>query len=256
MPLGWSVNLHEHAFYEASLLIDGSTRYPSGPARQPLLPGHLYFHGPHVPHDWTSNESECLRLIFWFTVEPSVVLPTPSSWPMLPEMLLDARVLLALLRKPSPGWQNQAAARLGAILSRIVALGDLPLAVTELHRPAGQLVTQVDAFLTDNLRHAICLEDVANAMGISMSGLIHRYRQYAGTTVGQKLVVLRMAQTVHLLKTTDLPLKSICAQVGLNDPTYLCRLFKRYYRTSPGEYRARLARGERPKIRSALQGIK
>lgn len=236
MPIGWSVNLHEHAFYEASLLLDGATRYPG--TEQPLGPGHVYFHGPHVPHDWAANQGECRRLIFWFTVEPAVSMPEPSAWPVLPDVLADAVKLLDLLRKPSPGWQNQAAARLGIILSRLIALGDLPLADSDARKTTEQLVSQVDAFLADNFRHTIRLDDVANTIGVSMSGLIHRYRQVTGSTVGQKLLELRMDETVHLLKTTDLPLKSICQQVGLTDPAYLCRLFRRYYRTSPGEYRA------------------
>lgn len=240
MPVGWSVNVHEHAFFEVSIILEGSTAYPSESGRpgQVLHPGHVYFHGPHVPHSWRSNAGESLRMICWFNVDPVVQMTEPARWPNIPQSLTDAAALMDVIRRQTPGWQNQAAARLGAILSRIIAMGNIPPVTQVAPNGVLDLVPQVDAFLGDNFKHHIQLEDVANAVGTSVSSLIHRYRQIAGTTVGQRLLALRMDETAHLLKTTNIPLKKICDQVGLSDPAYLCRLFRRYFRTSPGEYRS------------------
>lgn len=244
MPIGWTVNLHQHAFYEASLLLQGQTHYggETGPRQQRLKPGHVYYHAPYVPHAWRANRGACVRLILWFSVEPAVPLPAPDRWPVLPGLLGDAIRLLQLVAHPTPGWQNHAAARLGAILSQLVTLGQFPREADTDLQLADTFTTQVDSFLADNLRYPIQLTDIANAVGVSASGLVHRYRQGTGATVGQKLLALRMEEAVHLLKTTGLPLKAVCDQVGVSEPAYLCRLFKRYYRVSPGEYRERLAR--------------
>lgn len=240
MPRGWSVNVHEHSFYEASIVLRGSAsaRDAAGRNGQKLPAGHVYFHGPHAPHNWAATDEECLRLILWFTVDPAVPVIPPKRWPQWPEVLFDAAQLLQVVRRATPGWIDQAGARLAAILARVLTMGELPEDDATAFGAAAKFVPAVDAFLNDNLKHPISLADIAAAVGVSQSGLIHRYRKEAGVSVGQRLLALRMEEAARLLKHTDLPLKAICPQVGLSDPAYLCRLFKRYFRASPGEYRS------------------
>jgi AraC-like DNA-binding protein len=118
------------------------------------------------------------------------------------------------------------------------------LTLCELERPEGDsgghredFVRGVDEFLTDNYRHPIQLEDVARHMGVSMSGLIHQYRESAATTVGRRLLAIRMDRAAALLTDTGYTLTEIGDLAGIGDAAYLCRCFKRYFNMTPSEYR-------------------
>ncbi|HEY3378073.1 MAG TPA: AraC family transcriptional regulator [Armatimonadota bacterium] len=234
MAPGWTIRAHEHSYYEANVILAGAAHAGT----QTLTPGHLFVHGPHVAHHWRAEEP-CLRLILGFTVEPPVSIPTPERWPHWPHLLYDVAQLLHEAVAGAPGWRDQSAARLAAILARVLTLGVLPETPLSGALPGDTLVGTVDAFLADNVRHPIQLEDIASVLGISVSSLTHRYRQATALSVGQRLLALRMERAAQLLAGSDLPLEEICAQVGITDAPYLCRLFQRYFRTTPGRYRAR-----------------
>lgn len=236
MPRGWSIHAHKHSFYEASVILQGAARTKEEP-QQELTAGHVYFHGPGSSHSWGAPSRSCLRILFWFSVEPNVKVPVPMQWPQWPVLLYDIAELLWGACREVPGWRDQAAARLGVILSRILTLGDLPSTPIEIPKVEEAWLRTVDAFLADNLQRSISLADVAACAGVSLSTLIHKYHRITGGSIGQKLLSLRMEAASHLLTTTSLPLKAICAQVGIEEPAYFCRLFKRYFRATPSEYR-------------------
>ncbi len=238
MAPGWSIRPHEHSFYEASLILEGRA-VTDTPTLQTLTPGHVFFHGPHTPHHWGAPTDTCLRLIVGFTVEPPIPVVAPAHWPWWPDLLYEAACLFELASAQTPGWRDLASARLATILARALTLGSLPPPHREVADAPDEFVCRIDAFLTDNRHHPLRLEDIAASQGISVSSLSHRYRHLTGSTVGQRLLGVRMEHAAHLLTTTDLSLPAICDRVGLTDAAYLCRLFKRYFRATPGEYRRR-----------------
>lgn len=239
MPRGWRIPPHEHSYYEANLILRGRAR-PAGRGARLLGPGHVFFHAPAVAHTWGTPAGPCLRLIVEFVADPPLPVREPAAWPCWPDLLDDAAKLFDLAKTQAPGWRDQAAARLGAILARILTLGDLP-ASAPIEPPGGddRLVEIVNRFLGDNLHRPIQLESVAMAAGVSLSGLTHRYRHRAGVSVGQQLMALRMEKAAHLLKTTELPLKEVARQVGIPEAAYFCRLVKRFFSDTPGEVRQR-----------------
>jgi transcriptional regulator GlxA family with amidase domain len=48
---------------------------------------------------------------------------------------------------------------------------------------------------------------------------------------------LRLQRARELLEITDLPMSEIAAHVGYDDPSYLARLFRRHFGTTPVSYR-------------------
>lgn len=233
MPRGWNVNTHEHSFYEVNVILAGTARY----AEQTLVPGDVMFHGPRKPHTWSAPDADCLRIIFWFEVDPPIPVPLFDAWPHWPHLLPVVADLLQSVAEMSPGWRNVAAMQLGVILARVLTLGDLPPSAIEDAQHELSFVNQVDWFLRDNLAHAISLDDVAICLGISVSSLSHRYRELAGTTVMQRLTMLRMEQAANALVQTNQDLTTICDEIGIADPPYFCRLFKRYFNRTPMHYR-------------------
>ena len=47
----------------------------------------------------------------------------------------------------------------------------------------------------------------------------------------------RMERAAEIIKTTNLPIADICAQVGIPDAQYFSRVFKSFFGTTPSAYR-------------------
>ncbi|HEY3377571.1 MAG TPA: AraC family transcriptional regulator [Armatimonadota bacterium] len=248
MPRGWRITPHAHSFYEASIILDGHALDDTDGEAQTLSAGQVIYHAPHVPHTWSAPDQTCLRLVLWYNVDPPLPVPRPARWPHLPELLSDIACLFRETRMLTPGWRDKSAARLAAILATILALGELPALPDGASHAEESLVQHLDRFLLDNLERDLSLADIAACIGASTSSLAHRYKQLTGYTVGQRRITLRLEHAAELLVQTPLSLGEICARVGIGDPAYLCRLFQRYFHTTPGQYRLAWDGGRRPDL--------
>ena len=66
-------------------------------------------------------------------------------------------------------------------------------------------------------------------------------RRRTGRTVQEWIIERRMAEARSLLSDTELPVGEIARRVGMSDPGYFSRLFRRTHGTSPREWRGRAA---------------
>lgn len=244
MKRGWRVNAHRHSYHEVSVILTGRARDDSVPrGRQVLGPGSVFVHGAHQAHAWSSPYGVCHRLVVCFNTESPIQIVRHLRWPCWPEMVHHAWAMLQAAHEERPGWLDRVAARMAVLLTETLALGAEALPVVALPAvetsPALQLVDRVDVFLEENLPHRIKLQDIAAQLNVSVSLLTHRYKQESGQSIGQRLVILRMEQAAHLLRETDMPLGDIGRQVGINPSAYLCRMFRRYLRATPVQYRLR-----------------
>jgi AraC-like DNA-binding protein len=240
MPRGWRVNSHQHSYYELSLVLSGRARDEQG-QQQVIGPGGIFLHGPHQSHSWCSPYGVCQRLVICFDVDPSLPFEIPGRWPCWSHLLESAWNMLLAAHDDLPGWQNRSMAHLSVILAEAMTLLELPKTAVDPVGKPDDLVDKVDAFLEDNLANPINLSDVAANSGVSLSQLTHAYQRQRGQTVGQRLITLRMEQAAYLLRETSLPLKNVSREVGINQSAYLCRLFRKHFRTTPGLYRQRNA---------------
>lgn len=237
---GWTMGLHAHSFYEASILLAGEAVYASSPPQR-LGAGHLVYHEPHVSHAWATPDSECLRLVLWFQLEPPVHIPIPTVWPCWPEQLDDIRRMLAIADAALPGWADQAAAWLGVLISRLLTLAvrrTESMYDTLLYSPVDSALQ----FIEDNLARALTLTDIAAHAGISVPHLTRTFKQATGESVIERLLNLRMDRAAVLLTDTDSSLTDIARQVGILDVSYLCRRFRRHFGTTPLAYRRTIFR--------------
>ncbi len=77
---------------------------------------------------------------------------------------------------------------------------------------------------------------IARALGVSESGLSHRYRQESGETLFDTLLRIRVEQSLPLLQSGK-RLKNIAPEVGFSNEFYYSRIFKRIYGKPPASYR-------------------
>ncbi|OBI18927.1 AraC family transcriptional regulator [Mycobacterium sp. E2327] len=133
------------------------------------------------------------------------------------------------------GYQQAALAHLTLLL---IDLSRLAVDVVgDLRRSGEPLLAEV--FEAIDRRHAepLSLRDVAGELGITPGHLTTVVRRRTGRTVQEWIVERRMAEARTLLTETDLPIAEVAGRVGIGDPGYFSRLFRRTHGTSPRAWR-------------------
>ncbi len=85
-------------------------------------------------------------------------------------------------------------------------------------------------------RRQLCLEEVAQALGISPRSL-QRYLSQQGTSFSHILQRIRRDSALKLLEQDNFSVSEIAQMLGYNDPSNFCRAFQRWTGQSPARWR-------------------
>jgi AraC family transcriptional regulator, arabinose operon regulatory protein len=100
-----------------------------------------------------------------------------------------------------------------------------------------QKINQSIAYMKQHLETPLQVSTLAALANLSPSHYTALFKQHTGYSPIDYLIRLRMHWACQLLDTTDLPVKSIAASLGYDDPFYFSRIFKTVNETSPSDYR-------------------
>lgn len=78
---------------------------------------------------------------------------------------------------------------------------------------------------------------IAAQFGMGRTNFYRKVREITSVSPNDYLRQCRMERASELLRTTDLSVVEICAQVGIPDAQYFSRVFKSFYGTPPSAYR-------------------
>ncbi len=92
-------------------------------------------------------------------------------------------------------------------------------------------------FINNNFSQPITLEDVARHVHMSPCYLSRIFSKEAGMPFKKYLTNTKLAYARKLLLSTSKPIGEIAYQVGYQDNSYFCRIFKQHEGLSPNEYR-------------------
>jgi len=131
---------------------------------------------------------------------------------------------------------------------RQAAVSHLTLLLIDVARMAGDVVEDLtragepllaDVFAVIERRHAepLSLREVADEIGMTPGHLTTVVRRRTGRTVVEWISERRMAEARILLAETDLSVGEIARRVGMTDPGYFSRMFRRAHGTSPRTWR-------------------
>ena len=87
----------------------------------------------------------------------------------------------------------------------------------------------------------ISLENLADFSGLSLSTVGRMFRRHLGVTPMQWITRTRMEQAARLLAGSWTPVSVVARRVGMEDPYYFSKLFKKVMGLSPRAYRKRAA---------------
>jgi AraC family transcriptional activator of pobA len=135
------------------------------------------------------------------------------------------------------GYRQAALALLTLLLIDIARLAvDV---VGDLRRSGEPLLAEVFTVIDRRLGEPLSLRDVARELGITPGHLTTVVRRRTGRTVQEWIIERRMAEARSLLSDTELPVGEIARRIGMPDPGYFSRMFRRTHGTSPREWRGR-----------------
>lgn len=95
-------------------------------------------------------------------------------------------------------------------------------------------------YMQQKLEMSLSLQELASNIGLSRQHLNHIFRINAGITPIDYYLRLKMQRACQLLDLTDQSIKEVCATIGIDDPFYFSRLFKKIIGQSPSQYRKQL----------------
>jgi AraC family transcriptional regulator len=80
-------------------------------------------------------------------------------------------------------------------------------------------------------------EEIAAVLGLSVRALQSRFREVTGEPLGSYIARIQFRKAAALLRTTDLPLKTVAWRVGFAHAGNFSTAFRRRFGVTPSEYR-------------------
>jgi len=105
------------------------------------------------------------------------------------------------------------------------------------HARATQQFLILQEFIHENMHKALLLGDLARVVGLNPTYFSDRFLSLVGMRPLEYLMLRRMERAQYLLLTTNASVKQVAVEVGVPDPAYFNRVFKRFSGASPGDYR-------------------
>lgn len=101
----------------------------------------------------------------------------------------------------------------------------------------GSLVRQVEAFIEQNYKKRISLDDIAASLHVNRSYLSRTYKSKTGVNLFDAILYRRIDAAKEYLLNTDMKTYEVSEAVGVEDAGYFSKMFKKIVGVSPKEYR-------------------
>lgn len=224
----------------------GWIQVPNG--RVTIQAGSVFAIAPGVPHSYGANTDNPWT-IYWFHLNGSqcaaVTTTTKNDVESAPQALrvgfseerirLFDQIVSTILNGYSP------ANLLFANLTLSFFLGSFVL--PENFQPKTRVSTTATPtekaiqFMQDNLTKPITLDNIAQSAHLSISFFSRKFRQETGYAPIEYFNHLRVQKACQLLHFSDLRINEVASQIGIDDPFYFSRLFRKQMGASPAQYR-------------------
>lgn len=113
---------------------------------------------------------------------------------------------------------------------------DLYPATPESQKGPSFIPTVID-YCLKHINEPLTVDDLAMVAGYSRYHFSRLFSQSQGMPPTAFLNDLRLKHAMRLLQTEPLSIKEIAERCGFEDVSYFCKIFRRVYGTSPGQFR-------------------
>ncbi|MFC4598370.1 response regulator transcription factor [Cohnella hongkongensis] len=98
-------------------------------------------------------------------------------------------------------------------------------------------VKEAQKYVLSHLSHDISVQSIADHLRMHPSYLSRLYKLETGENISDYITKLKLEKSVMLLKTSTKKIYEISEEIGYHNPHYFIKLFRKYYGTTPQEYR-------------------
>jgi len=240
-PLNHYCPMHHHQSFEMVYYPTGKGRSDTERGDRLLYsPGSVIIYPPHLKHDQRTEEPG-IDICVHFDVMG--IIPEALSGAISIGDMHDRAVEADLMRLSAPESKMSETRkaifshRVGAV---VLTLLELDSADKNADEPAPALhASQAHSFIIEKYAVIDCLDEVAQAIGVSHDRLRHVFRARYGVGLLKFLQQTRLERAADLLIHSTLPLKNICGMCGFANERYLCSAFKQWSGYTPGDFRAK-----------------
>ncbi len=101
----------------------------------------------------------------------------------------------------------------------------------------GRFMEEVERIICDHIRNSqLNAAFLARELALSRTALFNKIKTMSGMTPGDLIQKIRLKRAVKLMLYEKRTVSEVCVMVGISSSSYLIRLFKKYYKTTPREY--------------------
>ena len=145
------------------------------------------------------------------------------------------------LSSESPAEKGMALSRYFALTSLLTdfVLRRLDDAQSVLPPSEVLYASKAEGYINESYAKKLTVEDIADFLEISSGYLQHIFRHVTGMTVVDYINSCRVTNAIKLMQSRGLSLKEASLNVGVSDPAYMSRLFRKVTGLSCREYMGR-----------------
>ncbi len=248
---------NHHPEYELHLIREGSGKLLVGDHVGRFDAGHVALIGPNLPHDWISDLAPGQRIANRDAVLQFDGPRLRQGFALFPEMeeldgLFDSAArgieftgstALAAAQGIEGVGRTTGLERLGQLFTLFAILARAPesdrvyLAGPLFATGAGAEFDVVVRYVLDNIDGEVRMGEAARIAGMSETKFSRAFKGMSGHNFVDFVRKLRVAQACRLLRQTDIPVSSICFDVGFGNLSNFNRQFRAETGTSPRSYR-------------------
>ena len=202
-----------------------------------LPPGKAHRYGADDAEPWTicwmHFKGDSAPLYAPERVEPMALLPAADS--RISERLTLFDEIFATL---SAGYSRGNLLYVTSMLHHF--LGSCRFVEQYRAASGGKALSTVEMavhYMRENLSRKLTVEEIAGQLGCSAPHFAALFKEHTGRSPINYFLDMKVQLACGLLDTTDLKVNQICCQLGIDDPYYFSRLFKRQMGVSPRSYR-------------------
>lgn len=104
-------------------------------------------------------------------------------------------------------------------------------------RKPGTHLEMAIRYMNERIATSVSLAELARHTGVSRQHLIHLFKKETGFSPINYFLRTKMQHAAGMLDLTDLTVKEVAAAVGMSDPYYFSRMFKKMMGLAPSAYR-------------------
>lgn len=158
--------------------------------------------------------------------------------PASPLFSYDMDTIFDLVRHRPEAFEFDVAARYLSLLRQYIRIYSHTNPNDTVRRDTDlESLREMLAFIGENYREEITVDEIASAGKMSRSKCTRLFRKYLQKSPIEHVQQYRLERSVYLLKNSDLPFSEIAMMCGFNQQSYFNRLFAREYGMTPKQMR-------------------